>query len=41
MAEALGRRPLASRYSPDISKHYVLGDDASLKRVNLDYADEL
>ncbi len=41
MAEALGRRPPASRYSPDISKHYALGDDSSLKRVNLDYADEL
>jgi betaine-homocysteine S-methyltransferase len=41
MAEALGRQTLASVYSPDLSKHYALGTDASLKRVNLDYADEL
>jgi betaine-homocysteine S-methyltransferase len=27
MAEALGRTPPASRYSPDISLHPVLGDD--------------
>ncbi len=27
MAEALGRTPDASRYSPDISLHPVLGDD--------------
>ena len=26
MAEALGRRPPASRYSADMSKHYALGD---------------
>ncbi len=41
MAEALGRRVPASRYSPDISKHYALGSDASLKQVNRDYVDEL
>jgi betaine-homocysteine S-methyltransferase len=41
MAETLGRQTLASVYSPDLSKHYALGTDASLKRVNLDYADEL
>jgi betaine-homocysteine S-methyltransferase len=41
MAEALGRKPLASRYSPDLSKHYALGSDASLKEINLDYADRL
>ncbi len=28
MAEALGRTPPSSRYSPDISRHPVLGDDA-------------
>ena len=27
MAEALGRRPPASRYSQDMSKHYALGED--------------
>jgi betaine-homocysteine S-methyltransferase len=38
MAEALGRRPPASRYSPDMSKHYILGSHASFRRENLDYA---
>jgi betaine-homocysteine S-methyltransferase len=41
MAEALGRRPPASAYSPDMSKHYALGSDSTLKRVNLDYAGDL
>jgi betaine-homocysteine S-methyltransferase len=41
MAEALGRRPEASAYSPDLSKHYALGDDPSLKKINLDYAEDL
>jgi betaine-homocysteine S-methyltransferase len=41
IAEALGRRPPASAYSPDMSKHYALGSDPSLKRVNLDYREEL
>jgi len=27
VAEALGRTPPASRYSPDMSKHAYLGDD--------------
>jgi betaine-homocysteine S-methyltransferase len=31
MAEALGRTPLASRYSPDISLHPVLGADPKEK----------
>jgi betaine-homocysteine S-methyltransferase len=38
MAEALGRTTAASRYSPDMSKHYALGDDASLKAKNLHFA---
>jgi hypothetical protein len=38
---ALGRRPEASAYSPDLSKHYALGDDPSLKKINLDYAEDL
>ena len=32
MAEAMGRRPPASRYSPDMSKHAYLGTDPSLQR---------
>ena len=31
MAEAMGRRPPASRYSPDMSKHAYLGTDPSLQ----------
>ena len=31
MAEAMGRRPAASRYSADMSKHAYLGTDASLR----------
>ncbi len=38
MAEALGRKPIASRFSPDMSKHYALGDDPSLQRHNLKYS---
>jgi betaine-homocysteine S-methyltransferase len=30
VAEALGRTPPASRYSPDMSRHVYLGDDAAL-----------
>ena len=30
LAEALGRRPPASRFSADMSKHYALGSDPSL-----------
>ncbi len=41
MAEALGRRPPASRFSPDMSKHFVLGTDESLLQDNIDYADKL
>ena len=38
MAEALGRRPEASRFSPDMAKHYALGEDASLKATNQGFA---
>ena len=31
VAEALGRQPYASKYSPDMSKHFMYGTDASLK----------
>jgi len=41
MAEALGRRPPASRYSPDMSKHAFWGTDERLLQHNREYAGEL
>jgi betaine-homocysteine S-methyltransferase len=41
MAEALGRKPPASRYSPDMSKHYALGTDARLLKKNQDFIEDL
>jgi betaine-homocysteine S-methyltransferase len=41
LAEALGRTPPASRFSPDMSKHAYLGTDALLKAHNRAYAGEL
>jgi len=41
MAEALGRRPPASRYSPDMAKHSFMGADAVARQVNRDYVGEL
>ncbi len=41
MAEAMGRRPPASRFSPDMSKHAYLGSDPSLQRENLAFAERL
>jgi hypothetical protein len=41
VAEALGRRPPASRYSPDMSKHAYFGTDQTLKQENRDYAERL
>jgi len=41
MAEALGRRPPASRYSPDMSKHAFWGTDERLLQHNRDYAGQL
>jgi betaine-homocysteine S-methyltransferase len=41
MAEALGRTPAASRFSPDMSKHAFLGTDQQLKEHNRAYASEL
>jgi betaine-homocysteine S-methyltransferase len=41
MAEALGRRPPASRYSPDMSKHAFMGTDDRLLQHNREYAGEL
>jgi betaine-homocysteine S-methyltransferase len=41
LAEALGRTPPASRYSPDISKHAYLGSNKQLKTLNIAYRDKL
>lgn len=41
MAEALGRKPAASRYSPDMSKHYALGNDPKLKASYAAYVADL
>ena len=41
MAEALGRRPPASNYSPDLSKHAFFGSDPALKQHNVEFKDEL
>lgn len=41
MAEALGKKPPASRYSPDMSMHYALGSDQSLRKENRDFAQEM
>ncbi len=41
MAEALGRTPPASRYSPDMSKHAYFGTDEGLKDTNQAYAERL
>jgi betaine-homocysteine S-methyltransferase len=41
MAEALGRRPPASRYTEDLSKHYVLGSDPSFRKANTEYRGKL
>jgi betaine-homocysteine S-methyltransferase len=37
LAEGLGRRPPASRYSPDMSKHILFGTDRRLNQENLKY----
>lgn len=41
VAEALGRKPPASRYSPDMSKHAFMGTDPGLRTHNREYAREL
>ena len=40
-SEALGRTPEASRYSPDMSRHYALGTVEALKSENQDFSDRL
>jgi betaine-homocysteine S-methyltransferase len=37
MAEALGRHPAASRYSVDMSRHFIFGSDAKLREHNKAY----
>jgi betaine-homocysteine S-methyltransferase len=41
MAEALGRRPPASRFSADMSRHYALGSAPGLKTQNQDFVEKL
>jgi betaine-homocysteine S-methyltransferase len=41
LAEALGRTPPASRYSPDLSKHYILGTNKNLRAENTSYRAKL
>ena len=41
VAEALGRTPEASRFSPDMSKHAFIGTDPTLKEHNRSFAGEL
>ena len=41
LAEALGRTPPGSRYSPDMSKHAYFGTDESLKAKNVAFAKDL
>jgi betaine-homocysteine S-methyltransferase len=41
MAEAIGRRPAASRYSADMSKHAYLGTDPTLRPENTAFAASL
>ena len=41
IAEAIGRRPPASRYTADMSKHAYFGTDQRLKKSNQVYAEKL
>jgi len=41
LAEAVGKHPPASRYSPDMSKHAFLGSHERIKQVQKDYANKL
>lgn len=41
MAEALGREPPASEYSPDMSKHFAFGTDPSIDPVAVERSSEL
>lgn len=37
VTESLGRKCIASKYSPDIEKHFMFGSDPSLKKHNTTY----
>ena len=41
VAEAAGKTPPASRYSPDMSKHSFLGTDPGIARTYQEYAGNL
>jgi betaine-homocysteine S-methyltransferase len=41
LAESVGKRPPASRYSADMSKHAFLGTHERIKQVQKDYAGKL
>jgi betaine-homocysteine S-methyltransferase len=41
LAEAIGRTPPASKYSPDMSKHAYFGTDDTLQSENVEFAKEL
>jgi betaine-homocysteine S-methyltransferase len=41
LAEALGRQPPASRYTPDMSKHAFMGTDPRVSKVNREYVAKL
>jgi betaine-homocysteine S-methyltransferase len=41
LAESLGRRPEASKYSVDMSKHAFFGTNKRIKRVQREYRDKL
>jgi len=40
VAEAMGRKPPASRYSENMNKHFMYGDDDSLPEHITDYGDK-
>lgn len=40
VAEALGRKPMLSAYSPDMSKHFMYGTDPSLKGPMTSFGDK-
>ena len=41
MAEVLGRRPPASQYSPDMSKHYAFGTHPRLRQMDREFVEKL
>ena len=40
VAEAMGRKPLASRFSENMRKHFMYGDDESLPAHVTEYGDK-